>query len=83
MSRVWIDVVIKSPDMGRSVSLKALVNTGATLTVAPRKIVEKLKLPMIRKRIVATSRGVAEFDECLDVTEIMSRKAYFTYACLR
>jgi len=51
MSRVWIDVVIKSPDMGRSVSLKALVNTGATLTMVPRKIVKKLKLPLIGKKL--------------------------------
>jgi len=76
MSRVWIDVVIKNPDMGRSVSLKALINTDATLTVVPRKIVEKLKLPLIGKRAVATAKGVAEFDECLGVIEIMGRKAY-------
>jgi len=76
MSRVWIDVVIKNPDMGRSVSLKALINTDATLTVVPRKIVEKLKLPLIGKRAVATAKGVAEFDECLGILEIMGRKAF-------
>jgi clan AA aspartic protease len=76
MGHVWVDIVIRSPDTRRSVSLKALVDTGATLTVVPRKIVEKLKLPLIGKRVVATAKGVAEFDECLGVIEIMSRKAY-------
>jgi aspartyl protease family protein len=62
--------------MGKSMSLKALVNTGATLTVVPRKIVEELKLPLIGKRVAATAKGVAEFDEYLGVIEIMGRKAY-------
>jgi clan AA aspartic protease len=68
--------VIKNPDMRRNVSLKALVNTDATLTLVPRKIVEKLKLPLIEKRVVATAKDVAEFNECLSVIEIMSRKAF-------
>jgi clan AA aspartic protease len=62
--------------MGKSMSLKALVDTGATLTVVPRKIVEELKLPLIGKRVTTTAKSVAEFDECLGVIEIMGRKAY-------
>jgi clan AA aspartic protease len=62
--------------MGKSMSLKALIDTGATLTVVPRKIVEELKLPLIGKRVAATAKGVAEFDERLGVIEIMGRKAY-------
>jgi clan AA aspartic protease len=73
---VWIDIVIKNPDTERSASLKALVDTGATLTVVPRKIVGELKLPLIGKRVVATAKDVAEFDEYLSVIEIMGRKAY-------
>ena len=76
MGHVWIDVVIRSPDMGKSMSLKALIDTGATLTVVPRKIVEELKPPSIGKRVATTAKGVAEFDEYLGVIEIMGRKAY-------
>jgi clan AA aspartic protease len=76
MGHVWVDVVIRTPDTGRSVSLKALVDTGATLTVVPRKIVKELNLLLIGKRVAATAKGVAEFDECLGVIEIMGRKAY-------
>ena len=68
--------MIKNPDMRRSVSLKAFVDTGATLTVVPRKIVEELNLPLIGKRVVTTAKGVAELDECLGVIEIMGRKAF-------
>ena len=68
--------MIRSPDMGKSMSLKALIDTGATLTVVPRKIVEELKLPLIGKRVATTAKSVAEFDECLGVIEIMGRKAY-------
>jgi clan AA aspartic protease len=62
--------------MGKSMSLKALVDTGATLTVVPRKIVKELNLPLIGKRVATTAKSVAEFDECLGVIEIMGRKAY-------
>jgi aspartyl protease family protein len=76
MGHVWVDVVIRSPDMGKSMSLKALVDTGATLTVVPRKIVKELNLLLIGKRVATTAKGVAEFDEYLGVIEIMGRKAY-------
>jgi clan AA aspartic protease len=62
--------------MGKSMSLKALVDTGATLTVVPRKIVKELNLLLIGKRVATTAKSVAEFDECLGVIEIMGRKAY-------
>jgi clan AA aspartic protease len=76
MGHVWVDVVIRTLDTGRSVSLKALVDAGATLTVVPRKIVKELNLLLIGKRVAATAKSVAEFDECLGVIEIMGRKAY-------
>jgi predicted aspartyl protease len=40
------------------------------------KNVEELNLPLIEKRVVATAKGVVEFDECLGVIEIMGRKAF-------
>jgi predicted aspartyl protease len=52
---VWVDAVIKNPFTGRGISVKALVDTGATLTVVPRKIVEELQLPMIGKSVVQTA----------------------------
>jgi aspartyl protease family protein len=76
MGHVWADIAIRSPSTEKGVSLKALVDTGATLTLVPRRIAEELQLPLIGKRNVTTAKGVAEFDECLGIIEIMGRKAY-------
>ena len=76
MSLVWVDAVIRSPFTDRAVAMKALVDTGVTLTVVPRRIVEELQLPVIGRRRVATAKGLMELDECLGVVEIMGRKAY-------
>jgi clan AA aspartic protease len=56
--------------------VKALVDTGATLTLVPRRVADELQLPLIGKKNVTTAKGVAEFDERLGVVEIMGRKAY-------
>jgi len=45
MGHVWADIAIRSPSTEKGVSLKALVDTGATLTLAPRRIAEDLQLP--------------------------------------
>ena len=74
MGYVWVDAIIKNPFTGKSISVKALVNTGATLTVIPRKIANELGLPMIGKSIVQTARGVTELGACFGVVEIMGEE---------
>jgi clan AA aspartic protease len=76
MSIIWIDAVIRNPFTGKAITAKALVDTGTTLTVVPRRVAEELQLPVIGRRSVATAKGVAELDECLGVVEVMGRKAY-------
>jgi clan AA aspartic protease len=76
MSLIWIDAVIRNPFTGKAITAKALVDTGTTLTVVPRRVAEELQLPVIGRRSVATAKGVAELDECLGVVEVMGRKAY-------
>jgi len=76
MGYAWVDAVIKNPFTGRSISVKALVDTGATLTVIPRRIADELALPVIGKSLVQTAKGVAELVECLGVVEVMGRKVY-------
>jgi len=82
MGLVWIDAVIRSPSTGRAVAVKALVDTGATLSVVPRRIADELQLPVIGRRRAATAKGVAELDECIGIVEVMGRKAY-THARIR
>ena len=76
MSLTQIGTVIKNPFTGKAITTKALVDTGATLTVIPRKIAEELQLPVIGRRRVATAKGTTELDECIGVVEVMGRKAY-------
>jgi len=76
MSLTRIGTVIKNPFTGKAITTKALVDTGATLTVIPRRIAEELQLPVIGRRRVATAKGTAELDECIGVVEVMGRKAY-------
>ena len=76
MGYAWVDAVIKNPFSGRSISVKTLVDTGATLTVIPRRIAEELALPVIGKSLVQIAKGVAELVECIGVVEVMGRKVY-------
>ena len=68
--------MVRNPDTGRHAAAKALVDTGATLTVVPRRLAEELQLPIIGKRRVMTAKGTTELDECVGVVEVMGRKAH-------
>jgi len=74
MGYVWVDAVLKNPFTGRGVSVKALVDTGATLTVVPRKVADELGLPVIGRSVVQTARGVVELEACFGVVEIMGEE---------
>jgi len=76
MSLTRIGTVIKNPFAGKAITTKALVDTGATLTVVPRRIAEELQLPAIGRRRVAAAKGITELDECIGIVEIMGRKAH-------
>jgi clan AA aspartic protease len=76
MNLTRISAVIRNPFTGKAITAKALVDTGATPTVIPRKIAKELQLPVIGRRRVATAKGTAELDECIGVVEVMGRKAY-------
>jgi clan AA aspartic protease len=70
---VWVDAVIRNSITNRSAFVKALVDTGATYTVIPRKIFEELKLPLRGKRKVRTAKSLTELDVCEGIVEIMGR----------
>jgi clan AA aspartic protease len=72
----WVKAVTRNPNTGRHLSVKALVDTVATLAVVPRRIAEGLQLPVIGRRRVATAKGTVELDECIGIVEVMGRRAY-------
>jgi len=42
VSYVWVDVTVKNPATSKSALLKALVDTGTTYIVIPRRVFEEL-----------------------------------------
>jgi predicted aspartyl protease len=42
VSYVWVDVAVKNPATSKSALLKALVDTGTTYIVIPRRVFEEL-----------------------------------------
>jgi clan AA aspartic protease len=74
VGHVWVEAVIRNPFTGKSVSIKALVDTGATDTVIPRSIAEELQLPVTGKSAVLTAKGPVELDECIGIIEIAGKR---------
>lgn len=64
---------IGNVDLSRVVEVKALVDTGATLTVIPRLLANELGLSIIGKSRVETGAGVIEVDRSRAWVEIEGR----------
>ena len=72
---VWVEAVIANPFTGKSLSVKALVDTGTTFTIVPRRVFEELQLSIVGRKTVKTVKGSVELSECLGVIEVMGRRA--------
>jgi len=72
---VWVDVGIVNPITGQRVNVKALVDTGATFTVVPWWVHERLGLMIIGRRGVRTAKGYAELDESFAIVEVKGKRA--------
>jgi predicted aspartyl protease len=73
VGHVRVGAATVNPFTGRSTSVKALVDTGATDTVIPRRVAEELQLPVTGRRVALTARGSVELDECVGAVEVMGR----------
>jgi aspartyl protease family protein len=62
MGHVWVRVKIGDPDKKRVVEVDALVDTGATLTVIPRRLADKLGLKVTGKATALTAGGKVEIE---------------------
>ena len=70
---MWVKVRVGSEDGSRFVETRALVDTGATLTVIPRGIAVQLGLRATGKSRVETGAGVMEVDRSRAYIEIMGK----------
>lgn len=57
MGHLEVEVKLTNPETGSVVEGKALVDTGATLTVVPRKLADELGLPTKAKSKAMTAGG--------------------------
>jgi len=74
MGHVWVKVKIGDPNKEKIIEVDALVDTGATLTVIPRKLANELNLKPTGKAIVETGTGRMELERTRIWIEIEGRE---------
>lgn len=74
MGHVWVDVKLLNPLTGDGVESKALVDTGATFTVIPRDVCNRLNLKVLGRKRVETAMGLTELDESFAVLEVGGKR---------
>jgi aspartyl protease family protein len=74
MRHIWVDVRIGSEDCSKITEVRALVDTGATLTIIPRSLAIDLGVRVTGKSRVETGVGVIELDRSRAYIEVMGRE---------
>jgi clan AA aspartic protease len=74
MGHVWVDAKVINPLTGDETRSKALVDTGATYTVVPLAVHEKLNLKIVGEKDVETAKGKARLDETFATVEIEGKR---------
>ena len=60
MSHSWVEIEVSSLERKKFVKLKALVDTGATLTALPEKIAEEIGIEPTSEEKVMTGAGMVK-----------------------
>ena len=74
MGHIWVEAKICSLDGSRCRTVRALVDTGATLSVVPRRLANELGLQPYRVDKVQTGAGTVEVERAAAVVEVEGRK---------
>jgi predicted aspartyl protease len=74
MDHVWVEAKLANPITGEEVKVTALVDTGATFTVIPWWVYERLNLKIVSRKMVETAEGYLDLDESFAVIEIEGRR---------
>ncbi len=73
MGHVWVKVKIGDVNRRRIVDVEALTDTGATLTVIPRKLADDLGLELTGRTVAETGAGKLELDRARVWIEVMGK----------
>ena len=72
--RIWVEARLVNPINGAELKTQALVDIGATYTVVPWSVYEKLNLMIVGRKTVETAKGLEELEESFLAIEIKNRK---------
>lgn len=73
MGHVWVSIKIAREDGSSAIETRGLVDTGAILTVIPRRLAESIGLKPTGRSRVETGAGVIEMERSRAWIEIMGR----------
>ena len=62
MGHSWVDIEVSDLERKHSKVVKALVDTGASLTVLPRKLAEELGIKTLSEEKIATGAGEVKIE---------------------
>ena len=62
MGETWVEIGLANLERTKSKKVKALVDTGASLTTLPRKLADELGIKAERQEMVATGAGLIKID---------------------
>ena len=74
VGRVWVKARVGDPDRRRVVEVDALVDTGATLTVVPRRLADELGLKVTGRVPAMTAGGRIELERTRVWLELEGRE---------
>ena len=74
MGHVRVKAKVVNPLTGAEVEREALVDTGATFTVIPQNLYEKLSLKVVGEKDVETAKGMTRLDESFAIVEIEGKR---------
>lgn len=57
MGHVWIEIKVSNAEKEKSATVEAIVDTGALLTVVPKRLADELGINSVEEEIVATGAG--------------------------
>jgi clan AA aspartic protease len=60
MGHSWVEIEISNLEKKKSAKLKALVDTGASLTALPEKIAKEIGIEPVREEKVMTGAGIVK-----------------------
>jgi len=77
MGHSWVEIEVSNPERTKSKKVKALVDTGASLTVLPEEIAKELEIKPLREEKVMTGAGLVKVKRGEARIKLLDKEAPF------